>query len=40
MDNKLKKVVKELKKASKMHLSQAKILDRHIKSMKKMGKKR
>ena len=34
----IKKVVKELQKASKMHLKQSKIIDKHIKDMQKMSK--
>lgn len=33
----LRKVVAELKKASKMHLKQSKIIDKHIKDMQKMS---
>jgi|TARA_R100000482_G_scaffold122986_1_gene71872 hypothetical protein len=36
----LKKVVSELKKASAMHLKQSKIIDKHIKDMQKMNKKK
>ena len=36
----LSKVVRELIKASKMHLQQSKIIDKHIKDMQKMTKKR
>jgi hypothetical protein len=34
----LKKVAKGLKKASKTHARQAKIVDKHIKKMKNYGK--
>ena len=36
----LKKVAKGLKKASKTHARQAKIVDKHIKKMKSYGKKK
>jgi|TARA_X000000950_G_scaffold289161_1_gene410350 hypothetical protein len=36
----LKKVVADLKKASAMHLKQSKIIDKHIKDMQKMSKKK
>ena len=39
MDKKLKAVITQLKKASKMHLRQAKVIDKHLKDMKKMSKK-
>ena len=38
MDAKLKKVVAQLKGASKMHLAQSKIIEKHIKEMQKMSK--
>jgi hypothetical protein len=40
MDAKLKKVVSQLKAASKMHLAQSKIIEKHIKDMQKMSKKK
>lgn len=36
----LKSVVAQLKKASKMHLAQAKKIEAHIKEMQKMSKKK
>tara|TARA_S200002703_G_scaffold155151_1_gene158944 strand:+ start:133 stop:258 length:126 start_codon:yes stop_codon:yes gene_type:complete len=36
----LNKVVRELKKASKMHLQQSKIIDKHIKDMQKTTSKK
>ena len=38
MDAKLRKVVAQLKAASKMHLAQSKVIEKHIKDMKKMSK--
>jgi hypothetical protein len=38
MDAKLRKVVAQLKAASKMHLGQSKIIEKHIKDMQKMSK--
>ena len=38
MDRSLKSVVTQLKKASKMHLAQAKKIEAHIKAMQKMFK--
>ena len=40
MDKKLKKVITELKKASKMHLRQAKVIGKHLKDMEIMSKKK
>ena len=40
MDKSLKSVVAQLKKASKMHLAQSKIIEKHIKEMKSYGKKK
>ena len=40
MDKSLRSVVSQLKKASKMHLAQSKIIERHIKDMQKMSKKK
>jgi|TARA_R100000353_G_scaffold39671_3_gene31493 hypothetical protein len=40
MDRSLKSVVTQLKKASKMHLAQAKKIEAHIKAMEKMSKKK
>ena len=34
----LKSVVAQLKKASKMHLAQSKVIEKHIKDMQKMSK--
>ena len=39
MDAKLKKIVAQLKAASKMHLAQSKVIEKHIKDMQKMGQK-
>jgi hypothetical protein len=39
MDASLRKVVSQLKKASKMHLAQSKVIEKHIKDMQKMGQK-
>jgi hypothetical protein len=39
MDAKLKKVVAQLKAASKMHLAQSKVIEKHIKDMQKMSAK-
>tara|TARA_R100001594_G_scaffold85261_1_gene119685 strand:- start:2885 stop:3007 length:123 start_codon:yes stop_codon:yes gene_type:complete len=36
----LKKVITGLKKASKMHLAQAKVIKKHLQDMKKMSKKK
>lgn len=38
MDKSLRSVVAQLKKASKMHLAQSKIIEKHIKDMQKMSK--
>ena len=38
MDKSLKSVVAQLMKASKMHLAQSKIIEKHIKDMQKMSK--
>jgi len=40
MDKNLKSVVAELRKASRMHAAQAKKIERHIKAMEKMSKKK
>jgi len=40
MDKSLRSVVSQLKKASKMHLAQSKIIEKHIKDMQKMSKKK
>ena len=40
MDKSLRSVVSQLKKASKMHLAQSKIIERHIKDMQKCQRKR
>ncbi len=38
MDKSLRSVVAQLKKASKMHLAQSKIIEKHIRDMQKMNK--
>ena len=40
MDRSLKSVVTQLKKASKMHLAQAKKIEAYSKAMEKMSKKK
>tara|TARA_R100000458_G_C8044142_1_gene94187 strand:- start:85 stop:213 length:129 start_codon:yes stop_codon:yes gene_type:complete len=40
MDKNLKKIVSQLKGASKMHLGQAKMIENHIKMMKNASKKK
>ena len=40
MDKNLRSVVSELKKASRMHAQQAKKIERHIKQMAAMSKKK
>ena len=40
MEKKLKKVITQLKKASKMHLAQAKVINKHLKDVRKMSKRK
>ena len=40
MVKKIKKVAKQLKKASALHKRQGKIIEKHIKEMKSYGKKK